>query len=452
MAGIHFSLRGCASYQQAKRLGRRGFLRAGALGALGLTLPHYLGLQAAQQGKSARAKSVLLIYAMGGISHHDTFDPKPDAPREVRGEFGTIATRVPGVRFSDQVPLLARDLDRYALVRSVYHRETDHGVGAYLMLRGYSQPDPSLDRPENQLRANPTMGAHVARLLGPRNGMPPYMVVPGLSYLAQINYYTAGWMGRNYDPFVLKADCNQSTSGALDLVPLFGIAPERLRARASLATALDARSHRFEASRPAKSMTSQYEKAYRMLTSGAAQRAFDLRREPDKIRRAYGQTRLGQGCLLGRRLVEAGVPFVTVDDDGWDHHSKVFPGLRERLPDLDRSLTTLLRDLEDRGLLSSTLVLLLTDFGRTPVVNASAGRDHWPGVFSVILAGAGIRGGQVIGASDKIGAHPAKRPISPKDIVATIYRFLDIDPFQDYLSTENRLLKVLDEGEVIAEL
>src|SRR5262249_54622428 len=186
---IHQWACGCASYQQGTRLSRRGFLRAGALSALGLTLPQYLSLQAAQKAAKPRAKSVLLYFAMGGISHHDSFDPKPTAPSEVRGAFGTIATRLPGIRFSDKVPLLARDADRYTLLRSVCHRETDHGVGSYFMLRGYTQPNPSFDRPENQLRANPTIGSHVARLLGPQNGMPPYMVVPGLSYLAQINYY-----------------------------------------------------------------------------------------------------------------------------------------------------------------------------------------------------------------------------------------------------------------------
>src|SRR5262245_6430347 len=187
---------------------RRSFLKVGALSALGVSLAEYLGLREARAGGPPPARSVVLIYAMGGISHHDSFDPKPLASAEVRGEFGTIPTRLPGVHFAEHLPRLARAADQFALVRSVQHSQTDHGVGAYYMLRGYPQPDPSLDRPENQKRANPTIGAQVARLRGSLNGLPPYVCVPGLSYLAQIDYYTAGWMGRAYDPFVLRADPN----------------------------------------------------------------------------------------------------------------------------------------------------------------------------------------------------------------------------------------------------
>jgi hypothetical protein len=389
---------------------------------------------------------------MGGISHHDSFDPKPGAPAEVRGEFATIPTKVPGVRFSDQVPLLAGALKRYALIRSVQHRETDHGVGAYYMLRGYTQPDPSFDRPENQLRAHPTLGAHVARLKGSGNGLPPYLVVPGLSYLAQIGYYTAGWMGRGHDPFVLRSDPNLPGFAVRGLTEAEDVSPARVRRRFALARMVDAQCRLFEASAAARGMSTHYDKAYRILSTDRARRAFDLAAEPDRVRQTYGRTRLGQSCLLARRLVEAGVPFVTVDDDGWDHHAQVFPGLRQRLPDLDRCLTTLLTDLDERGLLATTLVTLLTDFGRTPVINKSAGRDHWPGVFSVLFAGAGIRGGQVIGASDKVGGQPAQRRVTPKDLAATIYHLLGIDPFQEYRATDGRPLRVLDEGQVISEL
>jgi hypothetical protein len=412
----HRPARGCPGYREARRAGRRAFLEAGALAALGLPLPEYLRLRAAAGGPRAPARSVVLVYAMGGISHHDSFDPKPGAPAEVRGEFRTIPTALPGVRFCEHLPLLARATDRFALVRSVRHGETDHGVGAYYMLRGYTQPDPSLDRPENQNRANPTVGALVGRLLGRRGGLPPYLVVPGLSYLAQINYYTAGWMGRAFDPFVLRSDPSLPGFEAPGLARAAGVAPERTRRRSALAGALD------------------------------------LGAEPDRLRDAYGRTRLGQGCLLARRLVEAGARFVTVDDDGWDHHAQVFPGLRRRLPELDRCLSALLADLGARGLLDTTLVLLLTDFGRTPRVNAGAGRDHWPGVFSVLLAGGGVRGGQVVGASDRSGAAPSRRPVGPKDLAATVYHLLGIDPSQDYRSREGRPFKVLDGGEVVREL
>ncbi|HMC64066.1 MAG TPA: DUF1501 domain-containing protein [Gemmataceae bacterium] len=445
------SATGCASYFQA-RLHRRAFLQASTLGALGLSLSDYLGMQQAQGATTARAKSIILIYTMGGISHHDSFDPKPDAPAEIRGEFKTIPTKLPSIRFSDMIPRLAKAIDKYALIRSVQHNQMDHGVGAYYMLRGYTQPDPSLDRPENQLRANPCIGAHVARLLGSSNGLPPYMVVPGLSYLAQIGYYTAGWMGRAYDPFVLRSDANLPDFKVTGLTEPADVPPPRMRQRISLYQAVDRQCRLFEASPAARGMSTNYHKAYSILSSDKARRAFDLNSEPDRVREAYGRSRLGQGCLLGRRLVEAGVPFVTVDDDAWDHHANVFPGLRQRLPELDRCLPALLTDLEERGLLKTTLVALLTDFGRTPVINKSAGRDHWPGVFSVLFAGAGISGGQVIGASDKIGGLPAERRITPKDTSATIYNLLGIDPFQDYYTTDGRPMKVLDAGEVIHEL
>jgi uncharacterized protein (DUF1501 family) len=193
-------------------------------------------------------------------------------------------------------------------------------------------------------------------------------------------------------------------------------------------------------------------RAYQVLTSGMTRRAFDVAAEPARVRDAYGRTRLGQSCLLARRLVEVGVPFVTVDDDGWDHHAQVFPGLRGRLPELDRCLSALLQDLQQRGLLRTTLVALLTDFGRTPRVNKSAGRDHWPGVFSVLLAGAGVPGGLVLGASDKLGAEPRDSPVSPKDLAATLYHLLGIDPFQGYASLDGRPFKVLDEGRVLERL
>jgi hypothetical protein len=442
----------CAGYRAVARINRRAFLKVGTLSALGLSLSQYVGLRQARAATATRAKSVILIYTMGGISHHDSFDPKPQAPAEIRGEFLTIPTKLSGIRFSDQVPLLARDLDRYALIRSVEHSERDHGVGAYYMLRGYSQPDPTFDRPENQLRAHPTIGAHVARLVGSRNGLPAYLCVPALSYLAQINYYTAGWMGRVYDPYLLKSDPNRPDFAVNGLVPPPDLVARRMRGRISLAQAIDQQCRAFEASSAARNMTMHCERAYAMVSAGTARRAFNLAAEPDRVRDAYGRTRLGQSCLLARRLVEAGMPFVTVDDDGWDHHARVFPGLRERLPDLDRAMSTLLRDLQERGLLDTTLVALLTDFGRTPRINASAGRDHWPGVFSVLFAGAGIRGAQVIGASDQIGGEPTRRRITPKDIAATIYHLLGIDPFQEYATRDGRAMMMLDRGDVIQEL
>jgi Protein of unknown function (DUF1501) len=434
------------------RASRRSVLKAGAFGAVSTALPTALQGRAKELPRAPRAKSVLLVFAQGGISHHDSFDPKPAAPAEVRGEFGSIATSISGVHFSDQIPRLARGADRFALIRSICHRETDHGVGSYFVLRGYAQPDPSFDRPENQLRAHPNIGSQVARLIGGASRLPPYVVVPGLSYLATVNYYTAGWMGRSYDPFLLKVDPNRKGAASAGLAPLFEIDARMLRDRAALLQALDSRRREFETSVAPQALSVQRNKACELLSSGAAVQAFDLDRETTGSRDAYGRTRLGQSCLLARRLVEAGVPFVCVDDDGWDHHGQVFPALRKQLPALDQAFSTLLEDLDRRGLLSTTLVLLLTEFGRTPVVNKSAGRDHWPRVFSVLVAGAGIGGGQVLGASDRLGGEPADRPITPKDLAATIYSFLGINPSVEYVAAEGRPLRVLDDGQIIREL
>ena len=434
------------------RFSRRVCLRLGALAPLGLGLADIIALRRAEGATlpKPRAQSVILIYAGGGISHHDTFDPKPDAPAEVRGEFKPIATRVAGIAFTDQTPRLAQIADQLAVVRSVHHRETDHGVGAYFMLRGYRQPDPTFDRPENQLRAHPTLGAHVARLRGSPNGLPPYVCVPGLSYLAQVKYYTAGWMGREYDPCLLKADPSHADFKTPGLALEPQTSESRLRRRRTLLHTLGA--GELAASPAVDDLRAHYEQAFSLLTEGSARRAFEISGESEATREAYGRNRWGQSCLLARRLVEAGVPFVTVDDFDWDHHAQIFPSLRTHLPKLDRALATLVSDLADRGLLSTTLVVLLTDFGRTPRVNKSAGRDHWPGVFSILFAGAGIVGGQTIGASDPLGASPSRLPISPKDVAATLYCLLGIDPFQAYRDRAGRPFQVLDEGRLIGPL
>ncbi|MBI3866091.1 MAG: DUF1501 domain-containing protein [Planctomycetia bacterium] len=429
---------------------RRGLLKSAALGLPGLALSE-LAARCSRAGQTApRARSVLVVYAGGGISHHDAFDPKPEAPVEVRGEFQATPTAVPGVQFTDLLPALARDLHRFSLIRSVYHTQTDHGVSAYLMLRGYSQPDPSFDRPENQLRANPNMGSHVARLVGTRNGLPAYICVPGLSYLATVNYYTAGWMGRAYDPFLLKSDPNLDTFAVsrLSLEPV--VSDERQTMRRLLLTELGRDRH---LTGPAiSSVDVQYRRAFEALMTETTRRVFDVAREPASIRDAYGRTRIGQSCLVARRLIEAGVPFVTVDDDVWDHHGTIFPALRQRLPELDAAFSTLLGDLSARGLLDSTLVLLLTDFGRTPTINKGAGRDHWPGVFSILAAGAGIPGGQVIGSSDRLGAAPHERPVTPQDVAATLYHLLGLDAHQEYKGVDGRAHLMLDRGEPLPEL
>jgi hypothetical protein len=432
-------------------LSRRTILKTVPLSVFGASLSGLSWLHAAPRSPAARAKSVILIYAGGGISHHDSFDPKPDAPAQIHGELSTISTAQSGICFTDLLPRLSRRTGRFTLVRSVQHDQTCHGVSAYFMLRGFTQPDPSFDRPENQSRATPNIGSQVARLRRSSNGLPPYVCVPGLSYLADVGYYTAGWMGRAYDPFLLRSDPNDKDYRVTRLALDETVPTERLHRRRTLHRTLDDwRSH--ETSVALQTVDTNYQKAFQTLTTERARRAFEIGQESAAVGDSYGRTRMGQSCLLARRLVEAGVPFIVVDDFDWDDHAGIFPALRKRLPVLDAALAALLMDLSERGLLKTTLVALFTDFGRTPTINKGAGRDHWPGVFTVLFAGAGVPGGQVVGASDALGAHPAERPVSPKDLAATLYQFLGIDPFQDYRSVDGRPFKVLDEGHALAEL
>ncbi len=442
---------GCKSYVRSRT--RRAARRAGVLAGLNLGAAPRAGAAS----PVARAKSVLLVWVSGGLSHHDSLDPKPDAPAEIRGEFGAIPTALAGVRYGELVPRLAASLGRYTLLRSVVHGEADHGVATYFMLRGYSQPTPFFDRPENQRHTHPNIGSIVARELPARNQLPPYVVAPGLSYVEQVNYFTPGWLGPACAPYVLKADPSRPGFVVRDLFPPAEIVWERAARRHRLRAAVGAAGPTGSEAQSwtgseGRALDATYHRALDLLTSPAGRAAFRLDDEPAALRDRYGRHRLGQSCLLARRLVEAGVPFVTVDDDGWDHHSRIFPSLRTQLPQLDAAFSTLLADLADRGALSETLVLLLTDFGRTPTINKDAGRDHWPGVFSVIAAGAGVPSGQVVGASDATGAEPADRPITPKDLARTIYHFLGVDPRKEYHTPDGRPVAYLDRGEVIREL
>jgi uncharacterized protein (DUF1501 family) len=385
-------------------LTRRDFLRVGGLGVLGVSLAD----GAAAAGASGD-RAVILLLLVGGPSQHETWDPKPEAPAEVRGPFGTIATRVPGVRVCEHLPRLARRMDRLAVVRSLHHDEAPiHETGHQLIQTGRLARDG--DEP-------PHVGAVAARLLGSRGALPPFVTVPGPIGNTGVGIshgQSAGSLGRMYDPFHLAADPadpGYDPAAALD------------RARRFLDEAPDL---------PATVAAS----ADRLLSRSA----FDLSAEPDRLRDAYGRTTFGQSCLLARRLVEAGVRLVTVNmfqtvfnQVTWDcHGSPPFSTLADYaavlLPTFDSAFSSLIDDLDRRGLLETTLVVATGEFGRTPRLNAAGGRDHWPGVWSAALAGGGVRGGQVIGASDALGSEPAERPVTPPELVATLYRSLGLDP------------------------
>lgn len=410
---------------------RRDLLRLGGGAIAGLSLPKMLAA-ASQGGKDV---SCLIFFHTGGLCQHDSFDPKPEAPPEIRGSFSSIPTAVPGVRFSELLPQSAGLFNRFSVIRSVFSHEAIHEKAKQYVFSG--------QRPNNAFK-HPVYGSVVAKERGPQAGLPPFVVIPNRDICAD-----AGFLGAAYDPFI-TGNPNKSDFSVQDLTLPTGVGLEEAQGRMSLLSSLDARIEGLERSGLVDSLDYFSQKAFDMVTSPAAKKAFNLAAEPETLRDAYGRTTAGQGALLGRRLIEAGVRLVTLFHGGYDTHSDNDKTNAKLYPEFDQAFATLLTDLDSRGLLDSTLVLALGEFGRTPRINHSAGRDHWPGVFSIAAAGAGIPGGQVIGATDKEGAYPVERPISIEDLGATLYKKLGIDASHEY-HTVGRPVKIND-GSPIAEL
>ncbi len=430
------------SSSTSRPVNRRDFVVAGALGGLGLTLTDFLSRSAgAEAAPGSSAQSCILLWLNGGLSHHDTLDPKPDALPEIRGEFSPIATGVAGVRFAESVPLLARQMQRLAVFRSVTHPNAAHEAGQAHMLSGYNFG------PGHNY---PSIGAVVGHEKGPRGGLPAYIVIPGESSL----YLHAGHLGSAYNAFAVGSNPNAADFQVRDVEEPADLGPLRSERRRLLRHQLDEAFRAVDTAGILQGMDQFTARAYNLIRSPQARAALDLQRVDVRTRERYGRTTLGQGCLLARRLVEAGVPFVTVSSDGWDHHQNIYPGLAssEMLPALDRGLSVLVDDLHGRGMLERTLVLVLTEFGRTPRINGIRGRDHWSRAFSVVFAGGGVRGGQVIGASDAEGAFPANRPVTPEDLAHTIYTLLNIDPEKDLPSASGRRIQIARNGQFIREL
>jgi hypothetical protein len=441
---------------------RREWLRAGGIGALGLALPDLLRAAAApgrtRQGPFGRAKACILAFLFGAPAHQDIWDLKPQAPVELRGEFKPIATSVPGTHFGEHIPLVARQAHRLALVRSVSHPDNTHTVAMHYMLTGHRHLQPNTN-PRNKPTDFPTFGAVVQYLRRGRGRLPP-----GISLNAPANQvsaanhifpgFFAGFLGSAYDPLFIPQDPSQPHFQPFPAVE--GSARERYLGRRTLLTAVDCRRQALEEAAVVRGLDGHYEKAFGLVTSPAARRAFDLSREPDPVRDCYGRTPFGQGLLLARRLVEAGVGLVTVnwarDDAFWDTHKDNFRLLKNSLlPPFDRGFAALLEDLDQRGLLDETLVVCLGEFGRTPRINGAAGRDHWAACNSVVLAGGGIAGSRVYGASDRIAAYPAQKPVSPGDLAATIYHALGIDHRQTVRDHLGQRLP-LSTGEPVTDL
>jgi hypothetical protein len=435
---------GCLDYRSLRGVDRRRFLQAGALGGLGVTLSSVLRAEAsAADAPAARAKSVVLLWLQGGVSHHETFDPKPGAPVEIRGEFAAIPTKLPGVRFSEHLPRLAGIADKLAVVRSVRHGEATHQRGSMYMVEGRR---PSVATGINH-SGNPELGCIVAHELGMRAGAPPFMSIPG-------NDFTSGFTGHGYLPATAAA-FKGTQSKSLKAGEAAG---DRVRDRLALLKSFEGEEAGSDGTGASGETWDRFEQqAVDVLASGKCADAFRIQNESEAVRKLYGidpkrRDNMGGLALTARRLIEAGVRYVTIGRNSWDHHEKIFPAMRERLPTFDDAFAGLVVDLEQRGLLDETLVVYLTEYGRTPRVNAKGGRDHWPSGFSIAFAGAGIRPGQVVGATDSNGGAVKERPVAPEEVAATILHLVGVNPQRQYVRTDGRPMTYVDAARPIGEL
>ena len=419
---------------------RRDLLRIGSAGFLGLTLPQLL--RAAEvSGRKRRANSVIFLHQFGGPSQYETFDMKPDAPAEVRGSFKPVASRLPGVPVCELLPRMAQVMDKVTVVRSVQHSMMNHNSAGYYSLAGYAPPTDD-QRLRDSLELFPAYGSIVDKFAPAARGAPSFVSYPHVIRDGSITPgQHASFLGKTHNPLFIHQDPNAADFKLPELSLPAHLSLERLENRKEVLKLIDGQSDLIEKSAVAHGIDESYQKAVAMLSSGDFKKAFDLSQETRQMRDSYGRTTYGQGCLLARRLVEAGVRCVTVylsasiggNEGGWDTHGfndkPMDPILKNYLlPLTDRTLPTLLSDLDDRGLLDDTLVLWMGEFGRTPRINKLAGRDHWPQCYSLLMAGGGIKRGHVHGASDKIGAYPDQGMCRPEDVSATMYHLLGINP------------------------
>lgn len=428
-------------------ISRRDFLHVGALAPLGLSLSGLFSFQAqASETPRATAKACILIWLDGGPSHLDTFDPKSDAPSEVRSPFKDIPSSVPGIRLCEHLPLTAAHMHRVALIRSLTHELGNHDTGTRFLLTGH-RPNPALEYP--------SLGSLVAHDTPGLSAIPPYVAIPNDAVGGESNAARSGYLPGACSAFNVGRD----PSRVQDLQPPPGITLARSDQRRAILQKMDAFSRSVEEGPATRSRDAFYEQAYRLIASPEAKNAFLLDQEPRTVRERYGSSRIGTGCLLARRLVEAGTRFVTVVDSGWDTHQQIARELPDsrfagsgKLPGLDRAYSALIDDLHQRGRLESTLVLLLGEFGRTPKLNALGGRDHWPRAGFACIAGAGVQGGRLIGATNAFGESPIDRPVSPPDLAYSILQLLGVDPSRELITPDGRPLKILSEGSFIHEL
>jgi Protein of unknown function (DUF1501) len=451
---------GWQSQRTCQGVTRRAVLQAGISTVLGLSLADLLQVHGKTGSGTGSAKSVMLLWLWGGPAQLDTWDPKPNAPLEFRGPFSSIATKAPGIRICELFPQLAKVSDAFAILRSLHTASNDHGVAGTAGLTGSAAGGVGLSGTPLPGASRPATGSVVARVRGFKSRVPPFMVVGGRLHQGKkvIVGEGGGALGNLYDPFRLEYDPAQGTKiPALELAA--DLTPERLHDRFKLMHAFERAQAQGERLHAAHAIDDYRAQALEMMTSPRARKMFDLRQESARTMDRYGRTRFGQSCLLGRRLVEHGVPFVQVNwsdhveaeedsgDGGWDHHYRNFQIMQDRHgPWLDQALSALLTDLRDRGLLETTLVVVMGEFGRSPKINDKAGRDHWEHCYSALVAGGGVRGGQVVGESTACAEHPHNRPLTPGDVAATIHRAIGIT------SEQAATLGLGVDGKVIHEL
>jgi len=436
------SSRACCSGNplSPRSLHRREFLFVGLAGGLGLSLPGFFRLPAAQGAAiTPAADSVIQIFLPGGMSAQESFDPKPYAPGEYRGPFDPVSTVLPGVAFSELFKKTAGQADRFTLIRSMHHGEAAHERGTHNMFTGY-RPSPALQYP--------SLGSVVSHELGVRRDLPPYVCVPNMPN----EFAGSGFLSNAHGPFALGSDPARGDFEVRDLNLPNGVDAERFDRRRSMLETVDSHFRQLEQSDAIESLDAFYDHAYRLISSQQAREAFDLKGESNKLKERYGKNQAGLRMLMARRLVEAGVRFVSLTYGGWDHHNQIRRNIERQVPPLDQAFSTLLEDLEERGMLERTLVLLTTEFGRTPKINARAGRDHWPRVFSIIMAGGGVRRGHVHGASDSLGGEPERDGVTVADFAATVYHQLGIDPEKRLMAPGERPTSLVKDGRVLQEI
>jgi hypothetical protein len=433
---------------------RRRWLQVASLGWFGAGLPSFFGDRRTHAGESPAAprlkpiKSVIVVFHYGGPSQFETYDPKPNAPAGVRGEYATIPTAVPGITVGEYLPRVAKIMDRLAIIRSMHHPMRNHNSAAAEALTGRTPAGGDLELLADEARSFPTLGSSVSFALGPEAHVLPYVALPYTIYnVVQLPGQTPGFLGGAFDRFQVTGNPNHPDFRISALEPPANRQAGELASRQELLHRLDA----LPGAGQLAKMRGYQERALALISSDSVRRSFDIGQEEAKVRDRYGRHLLGQSLLLARRLVEGGVNFVTVfdgqtngQDANWDSHLTIFPRHRQLIPPADEGFSALIEDLAVRGLLESTLVVAMGEFGRTPKINNNAGRDHWPDCYSVVLAGGGVRGGQVYGASDKIGAYPDRDPLTPADLAATILWRFGIDPAREIHDQAGRPIRLAD--------